>query len=132
MNSARNGKAGEATAEALLTYEGWEIIDRQVPVHGHIVDLLAKHPMHGEALFEVKVWATKSGRDNAKKAIGVAWDLLACGESKPYVLILSHHLTGILNEMLDRALLGGAIHEVRILGFSPYRPAHLDGSGDGD
>lgn len=126
MNSKKNGTAGEAAAEALLVYEGWTIIARQVPVHGHIVDIVAKHPDLGESLFEVKVWATKSGRDSAKKAIGVAWDLLACGESRPYVVILSHELTGILGDMLDRALNGGAIHEVRILGFLPYHRNRRD------
>lgn len=120
-NSRDNGQAGERAAEALLVYEGWEIIDRQVPVHGHVVDILAKHPKLGEALFEVKVWATNSGRDNAKKAVGVAWDLKACGEPRPYILILSHELTGILGDMLDRALTGGALHQYRILGFPVVR-----------
>lgn len=121
-NSRDNGQVGERAAEALLIYEGWEIIDRQVPVHGHVVDLLGKHPHLGEALFEVKVWATRSGRDNAKKAIGVAYDLRECREIRPYILILSHELTGILGDMLERALTGGALHEVRILGFLPFRP----------
>ncbi len=116
-NSRDNGKAGEAAAKNLLIYKGWEIIDTQVPAHGHVIDILAKHPAHGEALFEVKVWATKSGRDSAKKAIADAWDLLACGESRPYIVILSEELTGILADMIDRGLAGGALHDVWILDF---------------
>jgi len=120
-NSKDSGKAGEQAAEALLIYQGWEIIGPDLPVHGHKIDRLAKHPVHGEALFEIKVWATKSGRDSAKKAIADAWDLQACGEERPYILILSHELTGILADMLDRALAAGALHDVWILAFSPWR-----------
>lgn len=121
-NSQDNGKKGEAAAEALLIYEGWEIIDRQVPVHGHKVDLLAKHPIHGEVLFEVKVWATKtSGVDTVLKAIAVADDLRSCREQRPYILILSRELTGLYRDMLDRALARGALYEYRILGFPVVR-----------
>lgn len=61
--------------------------------------------------------------DNAKKAIGVAWDLHACGESTPYVLVLSHELTGILGDMLARAMTGGAIHRIRVLELRDWTPA---------
>lgn len=120
MTSRANGKAGEQAAEQLLVYEGWEIIERQAPVHGHTLDLRAKHPAHGEALFEVKVWATASGTDNAKKAIADAYDLRAAGETTPYILILSKDLTGLLGDMLRRAIREGVIADVRILGFLPF------------
>lgn len=123
MNSRQHGEAGERVAAELLGYEGWEILERQALVHGHAVDFRAKHPKHGEALIEVKVWATKSGRDNAKKAIGVAWDLLACGEQTPYILILSHELTGILGDMLARAVTGGAISQIRVVELRDWTPS---------
>jgi hypothetical protein len=117
MSSRRNGDDGERSAESLLRYEGWEIIERHALVHGHRVDFRAKHPLRGEALFEVKVWGAGGGQDTVKKAIGDAWDLLAAGETTPYILVLSHHLTGLHGDMLARAVVGGAIHEVRVMGF---------------
>ncbi len=120
MSSRQNGKVGEAIVEGLLIYEGWEIIERQALVHGHLIDLRAKHPRFGEALFEVKVWGAGGGQDTAKKAIGDAYDLREAGETTPYVLVLSHQLSGLLQDMLTRALRAGAIHEVRVVGFLPF------------
>lgn len=120
MSSRENGKIGEAVVEGLLVYEGWEIIERQALVHGHLIDLRAKHPTHGEALFEVKVWGAGGGQDTAKKAIADAYDLQVAGETTPYVLVLSHQLSGLLRTMLWRALDAGAIHRVRVVGFLPF------------
>lgn len=152
MSSRENGKIGEAIVEGLLVYEGWEIIDRQTLVHGHKMDLRAKHPKYGEAIFEVKVWGAGGGQDTAKKAIADAYDLQRAGETTPYILVLSHQLSGLLRNMLVRALEAGAIHQVRVIGFLPFempyviapalvrspkmlfgepaRPSEFDGSGE--
>jgi hypothetical protein len=113
--SRSSGDDGESVTRQLLVYAGWEIIEDQPLVHGHRLDFRAKHPLYGEALFEVKVWATKSGRDTVKKAIGDAYDLQAAGEQTPYVLVLSHELTGLHHEMLLRANHSGAIARVLVL-----------------
>jgi len=117
-----HGTEGEQIVERLLRYERWTIIEHQTLAHGHRLDLLAKHPDHGEALFEVKVWADprKVGTDNVKKAIADAYDLRAAGETRPYILVLSHDtLGGLHREMLRRAIAAGAITEIRVLGFLP-------------
>lgn len=124
-NSRQNGKVGEATVEGLLIYEGWEIIDRQALVHGHLIDLRAKHPKYGEALFEVKVWGAGGGQDTAKKAIADAYDLQRAGETTPYILVLSHQLSGLLRDMLWRALQAGAINQVRVIGFLPFEVPYV-------
>lgn len=123
MSSRQNGKAGEAIVEGLLIYEGWEIIERQALVHGHLIDLRAKHQRHGEALFEVKVWGADGGKDTAKKAIADAYDLQATGEQTPYILVLSHQLYGLLQGMVTRAVVAGAIRECRVVGFLPFLPS---------
>lgn len=112
-----HGTEGERIVERLLRYERWDIVERQPLVHGHKVDLLVSRPDHGEVLVEVKVWADPKvvGTDNVKKAIGDAYDLRVAGEDRPYVLVLSHELTGLLGEMLERAVKFGAITEVRVL-----------------
>lgn len=121
MTSSRSsGQEGERIVEGLLRYEETEILERQVLVHGHLIDFLAKHPKWGEILVEVKVWAAGGGKDTVKKAIGDAYDLREAGETRPYVLILSHELLGLHGAMLSRAMRAGAISEVRILGFRPF------------
>lgn len=126
-----HGTVGERLVEKLLEYEGWTIIERQSHVHGHILDLLAKHPAHEETLFEVKVWADprRVGTDNVKKAIADAYDLQAAGETRPYVLVLSHDTLGGLHRgMLSRAINAGAISSVRVIGFVPFQPDDLVGA----
>lgn len=117
VGSRDNGAEGERVVEALLGYEGWEIAERQALVHGHRLDFRAKHPHRGEALIEVKVWGAGGGKDTVKKAIADAYDLQQAGETIPYILMLSHELTGLHGVMLSRAVRAGAIAEVRILGF---------------
>lgn len=119
----RNGQQGESIVAALLQYEGWEIIERQAPVHGHRLDFRAKHLDHGEALFEVKVWGARGGKDTVKKALSDAYDLRECGETTPYILVLSHHLTGEYRDQILRAVKAGVIREVRVLGFLPLAQA---------
>lgn len=115
-----HGNEGERIVDRLLRYEGWEILERQSRIHGHHLDMLAGHPEHGEALIEVKVWADPKtvGTDNVKKAIADAYDLRAAGEERPYVLVLSHELPGLLRDMLQRAVDVGAITEVRVLALT--------------
>jgi hypothetical protein len=120
VTARSNGQEGERIVEGLLRYEGWEIIERQVLVYGHLLDFRAKHPRRGEALIEVKVWGAGGGKDTVKKAIGDAYDLREAGETTPYVLVLSHELLGLHGAMLGRAIRAGVIHEVRILGFRPF------------
>jgi hypothetical protein len=116
-----HGNEGERIVERLLRYERWDILERQPLVHGHRIDLLIWRPDHGEVLVEVKVWADprKVGTDNVKKAIGDAYDLRSAGEERPYILVLSHELTGLLGDMLERAVKFGAIDEVRVLTLQP-------------
>ena len=116
-----HGIDGEHIVERLLIYGGWDIIERQSVAHGHTLDLAAKHPDHDETLFEVKVWRdpTKVGTDNVKKAIGDAYDLQAAGETRPYVLVLSHELAGLHALMLNRAMAAGAIADVWVLALVP-------------
>lgn len=128
-----HGTEGEQIVERLLRYENWTIVERHPLAFGHQLDLLAKHPDHGEALFEVKVWADprKVGTDNVKKAIADAYDLRAAGETRPYVLVLSHDTLGWLHrEMLRRAVASGVITEIRVLGFLPSTIEVLDDSGE--
>lgn len=115
-----HGEEGERIVERLLSYSGWTLIERHPMVHGHTLDLLAKHPDHEETLFEVKVWTSaRSGKDNVKKAIADADDLRRAGETRPYVLVLSHELAGLHQMMLSRAMAAGVITEVLILTLMP-------------
>jgi Holliday junction resolvase-like predicted endonuclease len=119
-----HGTEGERIVERLLRYAGWEILERQVLVHGHRIDLLAIHVDHGETLFEVKVWSDPRavGTDNVKKAIADAYDLWTAGETRPYVLVLSHELAGLHRAMFDRAIAVGAIAEVWVGTLMPVLP----------
>lgn len=115
-----HGTHGEEIVATLLGYEGWAVIDVHPVAHGHTLDLLVKRTDRPETLVEVKVWRDphQVGTDNVKKAIADAWDLRAAGETRPYMLVLSHDDIGPLHrEMLRRAIEGGAISEVRVLGF---------------
>jgi hypothetical protein len=123
MPSKANGNAGEAAVAAVLGYSGWEIVQRQYLTHGHRLDFLVRSPARGEALVEVKVWATKSGRDTVKKAIADAYDLRLAGEVRPVILILSEHMSGLHDAMLRRCIAFGAIAEVLILSFEGGRYA---------
>lgn len=120
MTARSSGQEGERIVEGLLGYEGWTILERQVLVHGHLLDFLAKHPQRNEALIEVKVWSAGGGKDTVKKAIGDAYDLKEAGCTTPYILVLSHNLLGLHGAMLSRAIRAGVIAEVRILGFRPF------------
>jgi hypothetical protein len=121
--STRAGAEGERIAEWILVRKGWKILDRQVRTDGgHILDCSALHPLGPECLVEIKVWgADPSGKDTVKKAIGTAYDLREVGEIRPYVLVMSHHLSGNLGGMIERAHRAGVIYEVHVLGSSePY------------
>lgn len=118
--SRTSGAQGEDVVAALLSYNGWDIIARQVDVHGHRIDFVAKHQQYGECLVEVKVWARDGGKDTVKKAIADAYDLRAAGETRPYFLMLSHELYGLHAEMLRRAIDQGAIAFVRVLAFMEW------------
>jgi hypothetical protein len=114
-----SGDEGEQIAEFVMKREGWQIIDHQVKAAGgHRLDMLALHPVFAdEWLIEVKTWsAARSGRDTVKKAIADAYDMREAGEPRPLMLWLSHHLDGLLGEMLRRARRAGVFGEVRILG----------------
>lgn len=114
------GVKGEEIAEWSLVRRGWQITGRQVPLPGgHRCDLTATHPDTGaeEWLIEVKVWgAAPSGKDTVKKAIADAYDLAQAGETRPFMLILSHPMTGLLGDMITRARRAGVINDVRIIG----------------
>lgn len=107
-------------AEWSLVRRGWKITDRQVPLPGgHRADFTATHPETSdeEWLVEVKVWGVKrTGRDTVKKAIADAYDLAQAGETRPFMLVLSHPMTGLLGEMITRARRAGVINAVQIIG----------------
>jgi hypothetical protein len=115
------GAEGELLAERLLAYAGWETVERYPLILGHRIDRRVKHRVYGEALVEVKVWdAVKpSGKDTVKKAIADAYDLKGQGCEVPYMLVLSHDLTGLNHDMLERAMAAGAISQVLVLALVP-------------
>ncbi|MEP7114438.1 MAG: hypothetical protein ABI862_14325 [Ilumatobacteraceae bacterium] len=115
-----SGNAGEVIVAGMLGYEGWQIVESQIETFGHAVDFLAKDPAGDEVLVEVKVWARGGGKDTVKKAIADAYDLREAGETRPYVLVLSHELIGLYADMLRRAIIAGVIARVRILGFKEF------------
>jgi hypothetical protein len=114
-NSSRSGTEGERAAERLLIYAGWEIIEYHPLVHGHKLDRRVKHQKHGEALVEVKVWETRSGRDTVYKAVAVAYDLQRQGEQTPIILILSEELLGIYGDTVRGALAAGAFDRILVM-----------------
>jgi Restriction endonuclease len=120
------GVKGEQVAEWCLERRGWKVTGRQVAAGGgHRCDFSATQPQVGdeEWLVEVKVWgAEPSGRDTVKKAIADAYDLAQAGESRPFLLVLSHRLTGLLGEMITRARRAGVINDVLVIGASDYQP----------
>lgn len=117
------GVKGEEIAEWALIRRGWKVTGRQVPLAGgHRADLTAIHPDSSdeEWAIEIKVWgAAPSGRDTVKKAIADAYDLAQAGETRPYMLVLSHPMTGLLASMITRARRAGVINDVQIIGASP-------------
>lgn len=118
MTTGATGADGERAAETLFRYDGWDIIERQPSVAGHRMDLLIKHPMHGEALVEVKVWTSPtSGRDTVLKAVAVAYDLRLCGEERPIFLVLSEELMGLYGGQVLRARDAGTFDRILILGL---------------
>ena len=123
MNTPRaNGALGERSTRQLLLYGGWTITEEQpLAAGGHRLDFAAKDPNGVEWLVEVKVWQDikKVGTDNIKKAIGVAYDMRAAGETRPLLLVLSHELAGLHAEMLRRALHEGVITEIKVLALVP-------------
>lgn len=119
------GLTGEAVAEWALVRSGWVITGRQVAIAGgHRADLTATHPETSdeEWLVEVKVWgAAPSGKDTVKKAIADAYDLQQAGETRPYMLVLSHPLTGLLAQMITRARRAGVINDVQVIGATDWK-----------
>jgi hypothetical protein len=119
-----HGAFGERVVELLLAYEGWTNIVLHPFAYGHRLDLLAEHVDFGPTLFEVKVWRDPKavGTDNVKKAIADAYDLTAAGETRPYVLVLSHQLDNLHRVMLGRAILSDAcaMVAVRVLALVPF------------
>jgi hypothetical protein len=117
------GAAGEEAARRQLRYCGCKILKEHPVVHGHTLDLLVWHPEHGDSLVEVKIWHPEnpSGKDTVKKAIADAYDLRHCGETRAYLLVISHRLTGLLGDMLDRAVDAGAITAVLVPDLVTYR-----------
>jgi hypothetical protein len=117
------GVKGEEIAEWALVRRGWKITGRQVPLAGgHRADLTAVHPETSdeEWAVEIKVWgAEPSGRDTVKKAIADAYDLAQAGETRPYMLVLSHPMAGLLAQMITRARRAGVINDVQIIGAQP-------------
>jgi hypothetical protein len=108
----------------MLEREGWKITEAQAMVMGHKIDFLAKEPeTNCEWLVEVKVWGFHpSGKDTVKKAIADAYDLRQMGESRPYMLLMSHKLRGLLDDMIGRAIEMQAVNRVM------YIPELSDGS----
>jgi hypothetical protein len=120
------GTEGERIAEWALARRGWRITEHQVIVAGgHRADLVAVHPdTLEEWIVEVKVWnAGPSGKDTVKKAIADAYDLAQAGETRPYLLVLSHPLAGLLAHMITRARRAGVINDVVVVGASQYPPS---------
>lgn len=126
-----SGATGEVVAEWSLVRRGWQITGRQVTTpSGHRSDFTAIHPETGEEewLVEVKVWgAEKSGKDTVKKAIADAYDLAQAGETRPFLLVLSHPLTGLHGAMITRARRAGVINDVIVIGAS-----YVEMDGDDD
>lgn len=119
------GAAGEEDARRRLLYIGCEILEVHPLVHGHILDYRVWHPHYFESLVEAKFWdpAKPTGKDTVKKALADAYDLRQCGERRPYLLIVSHRLGGMLGGMLDRAVLAGVITQVLVPDLVSYRPS---------
>ena len=115
------GLQGELVAKWSLVRQGWRISGEQVLIHGHRLDLLAIHPATGhEWMVEVKVWGPDpSGRDTVKKALADAYDLREAGETRPYLLVLSHSLEGLHGEMIARARKAGVLGDVQLIGLTP-------------
>lgn len=122
------GVKGEAVAEWVLEHHGWKIVGRQIGVGGgHVLDFVAVHPtLDTEWLVEIKTWGWEpSGKDTIKKAIADAYDLQQLGESRPLLLVMSHKLSGLLGDMLSRAVRAGAINQVLVIGAEEhYQPGN--------
>lgn len=115
MGTAKiNGNVGHATAAALLGYAGWDLEWEYRHPEGHRIDLRGTHPAEPESLFEVKAWGARGGTDTVRKAIAVAWDLHALGETRPYVLVLSQPIGGLYGRMIGRAIEAGAM-SIRVM-----------------
>jgi hypothetical protein len=116
------GSVGEEDVRRRLRYRGCKILEVHPLVFGHRLDLLVWDPVHDESLVEVKVWHPEnpSGKDTVKKALADAYDLSQCGETRPYLLVLSHRLEGLHLEMLNRAIAAGVIAEVLVPDLTSY------------
>lgn len=121
--SSEHGKWGEDAAERLLRYDGYEILERQYHVGGHRVDFLVRSRGRVEWLVEVKVWMDpkKVGTDTVKKALHSARDLKLQGETRPYMLILSHDLTGTYRDQITRSVAAGDVDVVFVLTLLPWQ-----------
>jgi hypothetical protein len=122
--SQPSGAQGESIARWVLEREGWKITGRQVTVSEHRLDMTAVHPdTEEEWLVEVKVWGVDpSGKDTVKKAIADAYDLAELREPRPFMLVLSHPLPGLLGRMITRARRAGVINDVRVIQAAEQRP----------
>jgi hypothetical protein len=121
-SSSQSGAKGEVVAEWTLEQAGWEILGSHVCIGGHEIDFVALEPeTKRQWLIEVKVWGAKpSGKDTVKKAIADSYDLREMGDERPYMLIMSHKLEGLLGDMIARAQRAGVIDDVRYIGGTKY------------
>jgi hypothetical protein len=60
--------------------------------------------------------STAHSSSTVKKAIADAYDLAQAGETRPYMLMMSHPMTGLLAQMITRARRAGVINDVQIIG----------------
>lgn len=123
MNAAgQSGADFELECEMALKRQGWEILDRQHSLpSGHRADMIARHPETDIVWFvECKGWGfRRSGKDTIKKALADAYDLAQLPDRMPFLLMLSHHMPGLLGAMVARAQLAGVVNEV--LHLTPHR-----------
>jgi hypothetical protein len=126
------GAAGENDARRRLEYEGCEILEAHPLIHGHRLDFLVRHPVYGESFVEAKFWkpGDNSGKDTVKKAIADAYDLRECGETRAYILVISHRLRGLHREMLRRARKAGVIAAIYVIELTSYLDDEDDDEDD--
>lgn len=116
MAANDSGARGEITAADVFERAGWKLLVRHPQAYGHTLDWLAADPDGVECLVEVKSWGSEpTGKDSVKKALADARDLKLAGETRPYVLVLTHVLGGLHGEMLRRARDAGDVDRVLVV-----------------
>jgi hypothetical protein len=116
MTANESGRRGDATVTDVLDRHGWKLLDSQVEAFGVHVDRLMADPEGVDSLVEIKSWGYEpSGKDTIKKAIADAYYLQGRGETRPYVLVLTHAPTGLHLEMVHQAVRDGAIAQAFIV-----------------